>query len=134
MMRCTGRNLPVEIELKFEMTMIKNKNIFNASKNAVDGMRILLRERSAQRELLLLVVSIALFCYKPNVYTVLLTVLSFVLLAVEALNTAIEKMCDHMTPDLHPEIKIIKDLGAAAVLIIVLAIILLFLRFLSPFA
>ena len=133
-MRCTGQNLPVEIELKFEIAMIKNKNILNASKNAIDGMRILLRERSAQRELLLLIVSIGTFCYKPNVYTVLLTVLSFVLLAVEALNTAIEKMCDHMTPDLHPEIKIIKDLGASAVLIIVLAIILLFVRFLSPFA
>ncbi|WP_162784969.1 diacylglycerol kinase [Polynucleobacter necessarius] len=64
----------------------------------------------------------------------MLTVLSFALLAVEALSTAIEKICDHLTLDLHPEIKIIKDLVAAAVFIIVLTIILLFVRFLSPFA
>ena len=55
------------------------------------------------------------------------------LLAVEALNTAIEKICDHITPEEHPEIKKIKDLGAAAVMIIVLAIVLIFIRYLSPF-
>ena len=114
--------------------MYKNKNIFLAAKNAINGLRILFKERSAQRELFLLAVSIILFCYKPNVYTVLLTVLSFMLLAIEALNTAIEKMCDHLTLELHPEIKVIKDLGAAAVFIIVVAIVLLLVRFLSPFA
>ena len=38
------------------------------------------------------------------------------LLAVELLNTCIEKLCDHVTPDLHPQIKIVKDMGSAAVL------------------
>lgn len=114
--------------------MHKNKNILLAAKNAINGLRILFGERSAQRELVLLLISIALFCYKPNVYTVLLVVLAFMLLAVEALNTSIEKMCDHLTLELHPQIKAIKDLGAAAVFIIVAAIILLFIRFLSPFA
>ena len=113
--------------------MLKNLNIFQATKNAFNGLRLLLYESSAKRELVLLILATTLFCYKPNVYTVLIAILSFVLMAVEALNTAIEKLCDHLTLELHPEIKIIKDLGAASVLIIVLAIILLFLRFLSPF-
>jgi diacylglycerol kinase (ATP) len=39
-------------------------------------------------------------------------------LAVELLNTAIEHLADHLHPDLHPSIKIVKDLGAAAVLIL----------------
>lgn len=114
--------------------MHKNKNLLHATQNALNGIRILLKERSAQRELLLLLVAIGLFCYKPNVYTVLLTVLSFMLIAVEALNTAIEKICDHLTLELHPEIKVIKDLGAAAVFVLVIAILLLFIRFLSPLA
>lgn len=35
-------------------------------------------------------------------------------LAVEALNTAIEELCDHVTPDEHPNIGKVKDLGSAA--------------------
>ena len=38
-----------------------------------------------------------------------------VLLAVELLNTAIEKLADHVTPDHHVEIGRIKDYGSAAV-------------------
>lgn len=33
----------------------------------------------------------------------------------EAVNTAIERLCDHVTPEQHPEIKNIKDISAAAV-------------------
>lgn len=35
----------------------------------------------------------------------------------EAINTAIERMCDHVTPEQHPEIKDIKDISAGAVLL-----------------
>lgn len=35
----------------------------------------------------------------------------------EALNTAIERLCDHVTPEHHPEIGRIKDISAAAVLL-----------------
>lgn len=34
----------------------------------------------------------------------------------EALNTAVERLCDHVTPEQHPEIGRIKDIAAAAVL------------------
>ena len=36
-------------------------------------------------------------------------------LAVELLNTSIEKLCDHTTPQINPNIKIVKDMGSAAV-------------------
>jgi diacylglycerol kinase (ATP) len=39
----------------------------------------------------------------------------FLLLAVEFLNTAIERLCDHIQPEKHDDIRIIKDLGSAAV-------------------
>ena len=36
-------------------------------------------------------------------------------LAIELLNTSVEKLCDHTTPRIDPAIKIVKDLGSAAV-------------------
>ena len=35
----------------------------------------------------------------------------------ETLNTAIEVVCDYLSPDFHPKIKIIKDLASGAVLV-----------------
>jgi diacylglycerol kinase (ATP) len=37
------------------------------------------------------------------------------LMAVELLNTAIEKLSDHVTPAQHPDIGRVKDMGSAAV-------------------
>lgn len=37
--------------------------------------------------------------------------------AAEAFNTALEKLCDLVSPGVHPQIKAIKDLAAAGVLI-----------------
>ena len=42
-------------------------------------------------------------------------------LAAEALNTAIEALCDHVTPERHPNIMRIKDLAAGAVLLLAIA-------------
>jgi diacylglycerol kinase len=113
--------------------MQKKRNILDATINAFDGVKELVLQKAARRELVLAVLAIGFFCYRPNVYTVLIAVLSLILLAVEALNTAIEKICNLITLEEHPEIKKIKDLGAAAVMIIVLAIGLIFIRYLSPF-
>lgn len=113
--------------------MPKKRNIIDATINAVDGIKELTLQKAARRELVLAAIAIGFFCYRPNVYTVLIAVLSLVLLAVEALNTAIEKICDLITLEEHPEIKKIKDLGAAAVMIIVVAIGLIFIRYLSPY-
>ena len=113
--------------------MPKKRNIIDATINAVDGIKELILQKAARRELILAAIAIGFFCYRPNVYTVLIAVLSLVLLAVEALNTAIEKICDLITLAEHPEIKKIKDLGAASVMIIVVAIGLIFIRYLSPY-
>jgi diacylglycerol kinase (ATP) len=113
--------------------MQKKRNIAHATMNAIDGLKELILQKAARRELVLAALAIGFFCYRPNVYTVLIAVLSLVLLAVEALNTAIEKTCDLITLEEHPEIKKIKDLGAAAVMIIIFAIALIFIRYLSPY-
>ena len=43
--------------------------------------------------------------------------IAILIVYVEALNTAIERLCDHITPDIHPAIGHIKDIAAAAVLL-----------------
>ena len=45
---------------------------------------------------------------------------SLVLMA-ELINTAVETLSDHLHPDQHPEIKIVKDVAAGAVLVASLA-------------
>ena len=58
---------------------------------------------------------------------------AFVLLAVEALNTAIEVLCDHVTPEIHPAIKKAKDLGSVAIFIICCAMVLVAVLALAHF-
>jgi len=47
----------------------------------------------------------------------IITGCAMLVLSMELLNTAIEKICDLFTKDIHPVIKVIKDIAAAAVLI-----------------
>src|SRR5690606_1060111 len=54
----------------------------------------------------------------------------------ETINTSIENICDHLTTDIHPHIKIIKDLASGAVLIsavtaVVVALIIFLPKILS---
>lgn len=46
-------------------------------------------------------------------------------LAVEALNTAIEELCDHVTPEEHERIGKVKDLAASASALIGLAALII---------
>jgi diacylglycerol kinase (ATP) len=41
-------------------------------------------------------------------------------MAAELLNTAIEELADHLHPELHPRIRLVKDCAAAGVLVAVL--------------
>lgn len=102
-------------------TISKSSGFFNAAQNSIDGLRVLVAEKAVQRELVVLLACCVLCVVLPNFYTVLLVVLALLLLAVEALNTAIETLCDHVTPHIHPMIKKVKDMGSAAVFIVSVA-------------
>lgn len=52
--------------------------------------------------------------------------------AAEIFNTAIEKLADHLTTERHPQIKLVKDLAAAAVLVSALAALLVGLLIFLP--
>lgn len=86
--------------------------------NSVRGFAFAARtERAVRQELVVLAVAIpaALVLSHDLWVRVALVGSILVVLAVEFLNTGLEKLCDHVTPERHPRIGQIKDMGSAAV-------------------
>jgi undecaprenol kinase len=64
---------------------------------------------------------VALLILRPGpTWWALVLMASAAVLAAELFNTAIEHLADHLHPALHPQIRIVKDCAAAAVLVAVL--------------
>lgn len=53
----------------------------------------------------------------------------FLVLAVELFNTALEHTLDHLSPEIHPSVKLAKDSSAAAVLVLSMGALLSFAAF-----
>ena len=89
-----------------------------AALNSFRGLKAAARSDAAVREELiacaLAVPAGSLLAPSLAWYVAMIAALLFVL-AVEMLNTSIEKLADHVTPERHPHIGIIKDMGSAAV-------------------
>lgn len=77
-------------------------------------------ERSIRTQLLaVLVVLGALLYWRPApVWWALVLLVSAAVLAAELLNTALERLADLLHPQQHPQIRVIKDCAAAAVLVL----------------
>jgi diacylglycerol kinase (ATP) len=89
-----------------------------ATANSWNGLIAATRSETAFRqELVALVLAVPLaFVVAPDIWKRLALIAVILLLViVELLNTAIEKLADHVTPALHPGIGRIKDMGSAAV-------------------
>lgn len=70
------------------------------------------------------VIFAAFFLHVSRAEAVSLTVVTALVWITEMLNTCVEKICDLITLEEHPEIKFIKDLGAGAVLVAALAAVI----------
>jgi diacylglycerol kinase (ATP) len=94
------------------------KRLFSATVNSLHGLGYGFRSEAALREEMLLLAAGVLLglVVAPSVawYVVMVGSL-LILLAVELLNTAIEKLADYITRERHVEIRRIKDFGSAAV-------------------
>ena len=66
--------------------------------------------------MLIVVVVVLAYVQPPAVWWALVSVCAAGVLAAELFNTAIEHLADHVHPDLHPQVRIVKDCAAAAVL------------------
>ncbi|MCL2651031.1 MAG: diacylglycerol kinase family protein [Candidatus Azobacteroides sp.] len=87
---------------------------------AFRGIFVLLRNERNFRFHLFAAVIVLLCCYFFNVekseWLVVLLLIGLVF-CMEALNTAIEYICDLVSPEYHPMVKNIKDISAAGVLL-----------------
>lgn len=97
--------------------------IVRALQFSVDGIAWAARwETAVRQELLILVVAIPLsLLIAANVWQILALVGVIVLvLIVELVNTAIEKLADRVSRQRDPAIKAVKDMGSAAVFLTLL--------------
>lgn len=95
------------------------RRLYLATLNSLRGLSVAVRSEAAVRqEIYLLVAGIPLAAFlAPGLGWFVAMVASLLVLpAVELLNTAVEKLSDHVMPDYHEQIKVVKDLGSAAVL------------------
>jgi diacylglycerol kinase (ATP) len=92
--------------------------IWRATLNSWRGLLAAAKSEAAVREeMIALVIGVPLaFVITPLAWK-RLTLIGVILLlmAIEMLNTAIEKLSDHVTPAQHPDIGRIKDMASAAV-------------------
>ena len=89
-----------------------------AALNSVRGLREgLLTEAAVKQEVALAVVLLPVsFFVASNVWVWLALVASVLfVLVVEFLNTAVERLCNHVTPERHEAIRVTKDLASTAV-------------------
>ena len=101
--------------------MINVRKVLRSFRFAGQGVVDLFRyENNAKVHLLIagLVITAGLWLKLSRVeWAIILTQIGIVW-AAEAINTALEKLCDFVSPGLHPQIKAIKDLSSGAVLIL----------------
>ncbi|KMO26980.1 hypothetical protein VQ02_33885 [Methylobacterium variabile] len=90
----------------------------SALRHSLQGLAVAARsERAVRQELAVLAVALPVaFLIAGSIHSWIALIGSLVLVLVaELLNTAVEKLCDHLHPGRHPAIGTVKDLGSAAV-------------------
>jgi diacylglycerol kinase (ATP) len=98
----------------------KNQPFIRRLRFALAGLLIAWHsERSFRFQLLALtgvVLACALVGLEPAWWAIVL-ITSAIVISAELFNTALEHLADHLHPEIHPRIRIVKDCAAAAVLI-----------------
>lgn len=100
--------------------MKQKQTILSSLKNASKGVRyFFLHERNGKIQLvaaILTIVTAVGLGVNVTEWLVILICISLVI-GAEMMNSALERLCDVVQEDYHPQIKIIKDVAAAAVLL-----------------
>ncbi|CAM3793124.1 diacylglycerol kinase [Bordetella flabilis] len=99
------------------------RRIFNALRYSMQGLRAAIRYEAAFRQELVLAILLipAAFFLGRSVIEVFILIMSVVLVLVaELLNSAIEALADALSVEMHPLLGRAKDLGSAAVLLLLI--------------
>jgi undecaprenol kinase len=104
----------------FGINRTKNQDFLRRIRFALTGIAHTLRhERSLRLQVVVLVavlLGLAITRLAP-IWWALVVLAGAGVLAAELFNTAIEHLADHLHPDMHPKIRLVKDCAAAAVLL-----------------
>jgi len=109
------------------MMEFKNKPLATRLGFALAGLRHALQsERSLRTQLAVLGVVILALCWlRPApVWWALVALISSAVVAAELFNTALERLADHLHPQLHTQIRAAKDCAAGAVLVLAVGALL----------
>ncbi|MCD1263534.1 diacylglycerol kinase [Shinella sumterensis] len=98
-------------------------HLLAAATYSADGARRLLGESAFRHELIAFVVAMVLFVFVGATLFefVAMTILFLLMIAFEALNTAIEEIVDRVSPEISEMGKHSKDLGSFAVFCLIIA-------------
>lgn len=99
---------------------MKNRSFCERLQFAFDGVAAAWRrEKSFRSQLVVaaLVVMVLLYLQVALLWWAIIGLLIVLVLTTELLNSAFEALIDHLHPDQHPEIRVIKDMAAGAVLL-----------------
>jgi undecaprenol kinase len=99
---------------------VKNQPFLRRLGFALNGLAATLRTESSFKTHLVaaVVVVLALLWLRPApLWWALVALAVALVLAAELANTAIERLADRLHPDQHPDIKLVKDCMAGAVLV-----------------
>ena len=94
------------------------KRLYRATFNTIRGFAHAFRTELAFRQevaLLLLGLPLGIFVAPSAAWYVAMIGSLLVIMAVELLNTGIEKLADHVAPEWDSKIRVVKDYGSAAV-------------------
>lgn len=112
---------------------MKNQPFYKRMLFALQGIQAAFKMESSFRLqcLAALMLLMVLACVRPTmIWWALLLLNCGLVLAAELFNTALEQLVDHLHPEVHPSIKIVKDCAAASVLILSLSAVAVFVAFL----
>ena len=100
------------------------RHLIGSTRYSLQGIGVLVREMAARIEIgiFLLVLVILVLIGAELRHWIVLTSMFLVLLAIEALNTAIEAIVDRISPERSDFARDAKDLGSAGVFLTVIAI------------
>lgn len=95
------------------------KKFFKGFIYAFSGIKVAVGETNMKFHIavaVLVVMAGVLFGISPVEWVACILSIALIL-SLETINTAIEHLCNHVSPHIHPEIKAVKDAAAAAVLL-----------------
>jgi len=99
------------------------KHIFAATSYSIGGIRRLWGETAFRHEVLLYLMVMGIFATIGASFGAFIaaSILALLLIAIEALNTAIEAVVDHISPEWNEFARDAKDLGSLAVMCLLIA-------------